>query len=194
MHSLTFQFSTSVECSSALIRWRLGSLFSHLDFVLGDGTCLGVSDSPDAPVVTVNGAPQGSPRGVAIRPPDYQEFGIRRRLTIETDKANAVLTAALSQLGKPFDHFAMRSLLWPPHWQNARDWRDTGQWFCSEYCTWSCECGKLWSYPLLVPPSGVTPPMFLLLVNPFIRSVAQAEAFWKPVDGLKLGAREQFFS
>jgi hypothetical protein len=65
-------FSTSTAWQSAVIRRICHSPFSHLDVVLPDGNLLGSSDSPKAPHI------EGNPRGVAVRPPEYQEFGIRR--------------------------------------------------------------------------------------------------------------------
>ena len=118
-----------------------------------------------------------------IRPPDYQPFGIRRRAVIQTDKAAAIIDAAKSQIGKPFDKSALYSFF---STQADRNWRDTGKWFCSEHTTWSCETGGLWLYKLVVTAGRVTPADLLLLLNPFI----DVDKFWQPVPGLKLGPKE----
>src|SRR6266446_2335592 len=84
--------------------WLGHSQFSHVDFRLEDGSLLGASDNPRAPII------YGNPRGVAVRPSgtykpdprDYQSFGIRRHMIIKTDKADAIIGYALSQVGKPF--------------------------------------------------------------------------------------------
>ena len=73
---IKLQFSRSTELVSRLIAMACRSPFSHVDIVLPDGNLLGASDSPDAPVL------EGNPKGVAIRPPNYQPFAIRRQALI----------------------------------------------------------------------------------------------------------------
>lgn len=114
--TLSLQFSTSTEWQSAIIRTLCGSPFSHVDIILPDGNLLGASGSPDAPVI------EGNPGGVAIRPPDYQKFGLRCTATITTDKAGAIIAAAKSQLGKAFDNSALYSFLVDPLLPEDRTW------------------------------------------------------------------------
>src|ERR1700692_3290193 len=101
MSTLTLRFSTTEDTlgnwTSAVIRRLCHSPFSHIDIVQPDGNCLGASDQgPHSPFI------HGNPEGVAIRPPNYQRFGIRRDMIIKTSKADAVIAAALTHLGKPF--------------------------------------------------------------------------------------------
>ena len=86
---LAIQFSTSKAWQSAVIRTVTHSPFSHVSIVLPDGTLLDSSDSPDAPVIS------GNPRGVAIRPSDYEAFGIKRQAIF------AALHLALPEMVQP---------------------------------------------------------------------------------------------
>jgi hypothetical protein len=113
--------------------------------------------------------PYGNPRGVAIRPGDYQQFGIRRRAYIYTDKANAIRRRAITQLGKPFDHAALRVChMFSDSHGEGRNWRDEGQWFCAELCLWICEQEELWPFPLVVEKDRVTANDFLIYLNPLM--------------------------
>src|SRR4029077_1703728 len=101
MDTLTFRFSTSentaANWASAAIRRLCHSPFSHVDYLLPDGNLLGASDQgPKSPCIA------GNPQGVAIRPPHYQKFGIRRDMAPGTDRAEEILNVAKTQLGKPF--------------------------------------------------------------------------------------------
>ena len=120
--SVVLQFSTTVNSIanwySILIRRICHSPFSHVDLVLPDGGLLGASDSPNTPVL------EGNPRGVAVRPPDYEEFGLRCQAIIETPAADAVIAAARSQLGKPFDGGALDAFLSAFDVGAVDNWRD----------------------------------------------------------------------
>ena len=85
-------------------------------------------------------------------------------MIIQTDKADAIRAAALSQLGKPFDNSALRGFL-SDRLPGQRDWRDTANWFCSEHVTWSCETGGLWGDIVSVwPKDRISPPDFLMVM------------------------------
>lgn len=116
MNSISLQFSTSTAWQSAIIRILCGSPFSHVDLVLPDGNLLGASDSPEAPVI------EGNPHGVAIRPPAYQEWGLSCTATLLTNNADAIIAAAKTQLGKPFDNAALHSFLVDPLLPKDRLW------------------------------------------------------------------------
>lgn len=184
---VVFQFSTTTDTlanwSSALIRRLCHSPFSHVDMVLPNGNLLGASDSPDAPAIA------GNPRGVAVRPPDYQEWGIRRRMIITTEKADAIVAAGLTQLGKPFDHTALHEFI-SDSFPDARNWRDPGQWFCAEWGTWSMETAEYWAPRALLWPKSRVSPTDLLLLFIFDPNFVNRDAFWQPVPGLQLGPRE----
>ena len=177
MDAVILQFSTSLEWSSAFIRRICHSRFSHVDFILKDGSCLGASDSPLSPYL------DGNPRGVAIRPPDYQDFGIRRRAVIPTPKADAIYAAAIGQLGKPFDNDALHQFL---SGALAPTWLLPDQWFCAELCAWAFYSKEFFAYPLVVNLGRISPPELLILLNPYF----DVESFEKRVEGLTLGHQE----
>jgi hypothetical protein len=70
---IKLQFSRSTELVSLLIAKACRSQFSHVDAVLDDGKLV-------RSLRLAQGSCQyvGNPSGVAIRPPDYQPFAIRR--------------------------------------------------------------------------------------------------------------------
>lgn len=179
---IKLQFSRSTENISKLIAWACRSPFSHVDYVLGDGNLLGASDSPNAPFIT------GNPSGVAIRPPDYQPFAIRRIAHIYVpSRVEARFDELIrAQLGEPFDNSAMHAVFNPdPH--TGRDWRDESAWFCSEMMSWGFEEAGAFDALPLVSKDRVTPPDLLLMIS---HLVANAETFWDPIPGLVLGPHE----
>src|SRR6266705_4849240 len=119
---VVIQFSTAAPSSfwpftkgwpnrwSKAIRCLGHTYFSHADLLLPPfefegktyiDCLLGASNNPGAPII------YGNPRGVAVRPSDYQSFGIRRRMILKTDRADAILAFAYAQVGKPFDSGAL---------------------------------------------------------------------------------------
>jgi hypothetical protein len=179
---IKLQFSTSTEFSSLLIRDLCHSPFSHVDIVVdkastGFDGLLGASDSPKAPFFT------GNPRGVAIRPHDYQIFGKRNIAFLEStpEVETKFYKAALSQLGKPFDNHALHAFLQPGP-SGGRDWRDNDLWFCSEHITWSLEKARWFPWEILVSKDKISPADLLLLIN---WGVLNISTFW---DELSTGA------
>jgi hypothetical protein len=186
MDTVTLQFSTTDAWQSALIRRVCHSPFSHVDLVLPDGNMLGASDSPDAPVVS------GNSHGVAIRPSNYQEFATRRRMIIETAKADAITAAAVLQLGKPFDGDALYAFLGSADPLTFdRDWRDPGKWFCAELVAAAFETGGHWLPEPLVWPLTRVSPTDLLLMFLWDRGFVNRREFWQPVPGLVLDSNER---
>lgn len=179
---ITLQYSRSTELVSLLIAKACRSDFSHVDLVLEDGNLLGASDSPKAPYL------KGNPKGVAIRPPDYQPFAIRR---IAHLKASAEVEANFrvvvhSQLGEPFDKEAMHAVFSSrPH--TGRDWRDPDAWFCSELFAWGLEVSGFFPWELLISKDRITPPDLILITN---FAITNPDTFHKPIPGLKLGPHE----
>ena len=196
---ITIQFSTTTSTTwrqkwtnraSLLIRAILhGSPFSHCGFVMGDETILDATDSPDAPICLTT--PAGNPRGVALRPGSYQEWGTRRRMVLRTDKADAIIAAAMSQLGKPFDSSAVsfRSFIDTDGFPRDKPWHDPSSWFCAEYVTWSEEIGGFWDHALIYPKQRISPIDNLMLHVTDPRFINR-RIFWQPVAGLKLGVYE----
>jgi hypothetical protein len=184
MTLLKFQFSSSTAWQSRVIRKLCASPFSHVDLVLPDGNLLGASDSPTAPCIS------GNPRGVAVRPANYQLFDIRRELHIQTDKADAVIAKIMTQLGKPFDGDGIHHFLDDTVY--TRNWRDPSSWFCSELDAWGCE-DTYWEQELLWPKGRISPTgLFFLFM--FDKNVVNREEFWSQIPGLTLGAGERFAS
>jgi hypothetical protein len=179
---IKLQFSRSTENISKLIAWACRSPFSHVDYVMANGNLLGASDSPHAPFI------EGNPCGVAIRPPDYQPFAIRRiaHLYVPTRVEARFDELMRSQLGKPFDSRAMHAVFKPDN-MGQRDWKDTTAWFCSEFKTWGSEESGMLDVLPLVSKDRVTPADYLLIVS---HLVSNAETFWQPIPGLVLGPHE----
>ena len=167
---IRLQFSTSLEWQSGIIRRMCHSPFSHVDCLDADGNCIGASDSPKAPCL------KGNPNGVAVRPPEYQVFGIRKIAEIHTtpDIEAKFYANIESQLGKPFDDGALYAFL-SPDVSTERNWREADSWFCSELVTWALENAGFWPYEILVSKNRVSPADLLLMVNP---SVENVETFW----------------
>jgi hypothetical protein len=177
MGMIVLQFSTSTAWQSSIIRKMCHSPFSHVDVCVATGA-LGASDTPTKVLL-------GNPHGVAIREHDYQDFGIRRRAIIDSEKSGDFHDIMRSQLGKPFDPEALHDFLSDN--PRERDWRNPEKWFCSELVAWSLERAGFFPYKLLVPKNRVSPADLLLLLNPYI----DTENFWNPVPDLKLGRKER---
>jgi hypothetical protein len=175
-------FSTSTVWQSDVIRRLCHSPFSHVDVVLPDGNLLGSSDSPGSPVIV------GNKGGVAIRPPNYQLFGIRRMANVFTDEITegAFYANMKSQLGEPFDDSALHAFIGKVSFMPTRDWADVSKWFCSELVTWALMTAGFFKFDLLVPKDRVSPADLLLLLNPYMDTTH----FWDPIPGLKLGPKE----
>ncbi len=199
---VTIQFSTAAPSNfipftkgwpnrySKAIRMLGHTYFSHVDFLLDDGNLLGASNNPNAPIVA------GNPRGVAIRPPDYQSFGIRRRMVIRTDRADAILAFAHAQIGKPFDNGALspKVFLSDPFYREMegdRDWRNPDIWFCAEMKVCSFEGGAYFGQGIQVPikKNRVTPgdlyTMFMMDPN-----FVNRDTFFDPIPTIKMGRYE----
>lgn len=180
------QLSTSLELSSKMICKFCHSHFSHVDIVMPDGNLIGASNSPDAPFI------EGNPCGVAIRPPEYQKFGMRRMAVaaIHSDRPKEIednfYKVLLSQLGKPFDDSALYAFI-SSEGAEPRNWRQDDLWFCSEYAAWAFEIANFFPYELITAKNRITPADLLLLLNPFIN----VNTFWLPIEGLVLGPHEK---
>lgn len=169
--------------ASPWIRRVNHSPFSHVDFVLDDGSLLGASNSPNAPFV------RGNPCGVAVRPPDYEDFSYRRRMILKTDRADDILSIAQTQIGKTFDNSGLIDFL-SDHFPGVRDWRLDDSWFCAELAMWALDVGGLWQpFRVIWPKNRVSPTDIVLTLLMDQRFVNRA-TFWEPVPGLTLGPNE----
>lgn len=180
---IQLQFSRSTETVSYLIARACRSRFSHVDVVMPDGNLLGASDSPHAPFI------EGNPSGVAIRPPNYQPFAIRRlaQLLAPEPVEKRFYEVLRSQLGEPFDNKAMHAIF-DEDFTTDRDWRDASSWFCSELKAWSLEQAGFFPWPLVVSKVRITPPDLLLMAN---FAIINIETFMLPILGLVRGSHEQ---
>lgn len=165
---IRLQFSTTVSSwtwrppfltnwASIAIRRFCHSAYSHVDFCLPDGSMLGASDSADAPVIA------GNPRGVAIRPAQYEIYGRKCMAILKTDKASAVIGLAMAQLGKPFDNSTLHGFL--SDRPGNRNWRSEAAWACSELCAYCLEQAGFFPYKLISAKNRITPADLLLLLN-----------------------------
>lgn len=187
---IVLQYSTSTALVSGWIRRLCHSEFSHVDAVLEDGNLLGASDQGEHGRVIA-----GNPCGVAIRPPDYQLFGIRRRAVIVTPKADAIIACAMRELGKPFDNTALHIFLddyLAGTRTIVRDWRNLAHWFCSELWAHAFEDGGYWAPMKFTVDKDLIGPRDLHMAFEFDPHVINRET-WRtcPVDGLKLGKKER---
>lgn len=169
--------------ASGLIRRSCHSPFSHVDIQLEDGNLLGASDFPTAPVI------KGNPRGVAIRPPNYQRFGYRRCMILATHRADDIRAIACTQIGKKFDNGALRGFI-SDKFPGERDWRLDDCWFCGELVAFALEVGGFWTRPLIWPRNRVSPTDLILVLLMDERFI-NADRFWAPVPGLKMDEGER---
>jgi hypothetical protein len=224
VNQITLQFSTCAPTSfwpwsrgwanrySKAIRILGHTYFSHVDFVIpmdlvgswigrgeidarglsfqyGDYALLGASSTPGGQVLS------GNPRGVAIRPVNYLSFGIRRRMVLQTDRADAILAWAKTQIGKPFDNGALspKVFLSDPFYGEveSRNWRDPDKWFCAEYVICAFENGGYWGSGVKVPikKNRVTPAdgTMVFMMDPNL----QNRATWlDPIPEIAMGPYE----
>jgi hypothetical protein len=169
--------------SSGLIRRACHSPFSHVDMVMKDGALLGASYSPKAPYI------YGNPKGVASRPPDYQEFAYRRQMILQTDRADDIRRIWASQLGKVFDSGAVLNFA-DDRFPGMRDWRLNDSWFCAEGVVWAMEMGYFWGPPPLQWPKNRVSPTDILMMCMHDPRWINKRTFWDPIPGLVLGPYE----
>jgi hypothetical protein len=169
---------------SGLIRRACHSPFSHVDVLMKDGTLLGASDSPRARHI------HGNPRGVANRPFDYQAFAYRRQMIIATDRADDIRRLMVTQLGKKFDHSALRDFV-SDSFPGQRDWRLNESWFCAELVMWALEMGYVWGPPPMPWPKNRVSPTDILMMFLGDSRWLNRDTFWAPVPGLVLGPGER---
>jgi len=154
--AVVLQFSTEPSPDSALIRWFSHSPYSHIDFVLPDGRYLGAR---------LDG-------GVMIRLQGYATFTRIKRVRIETELADAIYAAALDQRGKPYDMRAIVAFAIPALAKH-RNWRDPGQWICSEIGLWVFETAGFFKHPVSLPANRVTPGDLDLVLSPFAETIVE---------------------
>ena len=147
--SVRLRFVRGTGWSSKAIEWFSAGPFSHVDAVGTDGLYGARSD-----------AIGGKPPGVQWRPFDYEK--VDGSLTIELQATFQQETAfwlfLRSQEGKPYDAVG----IWG--FATGRDWREPGEWFCSELQAAALEEAKLLN-PLYAPASKVTPSALCVILS-----------------------------
>lgn len=126
MANIIIRFVTQEDVESIAIRAYTWCAFSHVEFVLDDGTTLGARTDHNP--------------GVQIRPINYAKFSNEERYNIPvTDEQKAIIMAfAHAQVGKPYDVKDIFGIF------THRDWRDDGSWICSELVTAAFEKGGVY--------------------------------------------------
>jgi uncharacterized protein YycO len=140
---ITLQFSRDEGWGSRIIRWFTWSDYSHVDFVLWDGTLLGARTDG----------------GVQVRKRDYKKFAAVKKYQVEAP--GDVIAFALSQVGKPYDRTGI------VNFGLHRDWRAKDSWFCSELVAAAFESA---GRPLLQGDYRRITPRDLML-SPFLQEV-----------------------
>ena len=159
--------------ASWLIRHVSHSPFSHGDLELPGGALLGASNSPKAPVI------RGNPCGVAVRPPDYENYGRKCRMVIETPLAEKIRATALTQLGKPFDNKALyRFLSDAVPTPRATDWLEETSWYCFELLAYAFYASGYWGDPPNVWPNNRVSGTDLMMIFLFDPRWSNRETFW----------------
>lgn len=111
-------FSTSSRPMSAAIRICTWSDWSHVAIIDGD-------------VVIEATAPAGVRRFPVVQAIDHAKRA--QLVELPCRDPQAVIAAAASQIGKPYDYTAIVGL------GLHRDWQEDDAWFCSELVAWAFE-------------------------------------------------------
>jgi hypothetical protein len=109
-----------------------------------------------------------APAGVVVGPLAYRLQMASRAALVEfgVPSAAAVITAARSQVGKPYDWRGVAGLV-----TRERDWQGEEDWFCSELIAWALAQGgaPLFREDLV---GRITPQHLWMLANPYTRPAA----------------------
>ena len=145
MGAIRFQYVAAASVSSWLIERFGGSPgdeFSHVDYVMPDGSLLGARDD----VI------DGVPAGVRIRKQGYEKW--RRRevlsLAVPADVAGAAMRFAVRQIGDPYDQDAIVGFAF------NRVRHAENHWICSALATGIVQAVNYWT-DLIVRPWQVAP-------------------------------------
>jgi hypothetical protein len=126
---MRLQFVTVDNFGSHAIAYFGGLRFSHVDYVMADGSLLGSRSDKIGKVA----------KGVQIRPPNYLNFSRRVIFTIPAtpDQEAAVWQFLAGQIGKPYDWRAIWGFI------TYRDWHERDSWICSELIAAALEYAKV---------------------------------------------------
>lgn len=127
MDRIQLLFSTTHHPFSALLRAATWSRWSHVSLVAGPHVI---------EAVALGGVRQVSKNYAIQRASDYC------LVDLPAHKPQAIIDAARSQIGKPYDWTAVAGL------GLHRDWQEEDSWFCSELVAWAAEqAGEAWFRP-----------------------------------------------
>ena len=118
MGTVNLLFSTSRHPMSGVIRACTWSRWSHVALIDGDE-------------VIEATAPDGVRRFPVVQAIDHAKRG--QIVSLPCRDPEAVIAAAASQLGKPYDYTAVLGI------GLHRDWQEDDAWFCSELLAWAFE-------------------------------------------------------
>lgn len=124
MNTVRLLFSTTRLPFSLLIRTLTWSRWSHVALVDGESVIEAAAG---------HGVRSVSLKAALERASDYQ------LVELPAQSPDAILAAARSQLGKPYDWTAILGL------GLHRDWQEEDAWFCSELVAWAAaQAGEEW--------------------------------------------------
>jgi len=124
MSRVQLMFSTTRHAFSTLIRAATWSRWSHVALVAGPHVI---------EAVALGGVQQVSKAHAIQRASDF------RIVDLPAANPQAIIAAARSQIGKPYDWTAIAGL------GLHRDWQEDDSWFCSELIAWAAaEAGESW--------------------------------------------------
>lgn len=130
MKQITFQLVRGAGISSRLIGWFGAGYYSHIDTETPAGLLRGARSD----VI------EGIAPGVRDRPQAYEKWLRQTRFTITVtdNQYERFWQFSDAQVGKPYDS---RGLL--DTFLFGRDWREDGQWWCSELVAACLEAGVI---------------------------------------------------
>ncbi len=151
MATISLQFVLGSALSSRLIAWYGNGYggFSHVDGILSDGRLLGArSDSVG-----------NQPPGVHIRPPDYEKWVKRTRVSFKVTKSvyNDWEANLRAKIGTPYDVTSIWGFI------TGRQQSTDGHWICSQLQINALQHVKMVPFPLPMPAHQITPNSVLLI-------------------------------
>lgn len=131
---LVWQLVRGTGISSRLIGWFGSGYYSHIDVETPSGYLRGARSD----VI------KGIPSGYRDRPQNYETWATQTRYSLEvtTPQYERYWQFSNAQLGKPYDK---RGLI--DAFLLGRNWRDDGQWWCSEEVAANLEAAGLVTIP-----------------------------------------------
>ena len=156
---ITIRFVAARDPISAIVRMgTYGFAYSHVEFVLADGSAIG----------------SHARTGVAITPKGYAgrwQTSTRSVALPCTETQEAALVAFLrAQLGRPYDFLAILAIA-TSFFLGPRNWRSPDAWFCSELVTAALEAAGIMSC-IIEDTSRITPRDCMIFLS------THGEAVW----------------